>query len=116
MWAYGNHFHSEDVNDQHVTLEYEMEVKFNQTSRISQHDQNLLKEKLGYVRNIEKIIQLDISYVQCIIFRCKWWDILDHSNVKEYCDSGLIYINSKNMWDKKEPYVFPKHYKQVFFT
>jgi hypothetical protein len=41
---------------------------------------------------------------------------LQPSNVKEDHDSGIICINSKKMWDEnKEPYVFPKHYNQVFF-
>jgi hypothetical protein len=61
---------------------------------------------------------VDFSPFQCVIFRCKWWDTFDQSsNVKEYHDSGFICINSKKMWDEnKEPYVFPKHYNQVFFT
>jgi hypothetical protein len=44
-------------------------------------------------------------------------DTFDQTNVKEYCDSGLICINSKKMWvETKEPYVFPKHCNQVFFN
>ena len=36
--------------------------------------------------------------------------------IKEDCDSRLICINSRKMWDEaKEPYVFPKHCNHVFF-
>jgi hypothetical protein len=49
-------------------------------------------------------------------FCCKWWDTFNYINVKEYCDSRIICINSINMWfETKEPYVFPKHCNQVFF-
>jgi hypothetical protein len=34
----------------------------------------------------------------------------------EYCNGGLICINFFKLWvETKEPYVFPKHYNQVFF-
>ena len=72
---------------------------------------------LGYFRNIQEIIQVDLSSFQCVTFRFKWWDKFDNNNVKEYRDSGMICINSRKMWDEsKEPYVFPKHYNQLFFT
>ena len=59
---------------------------------------------------------MDLSYFQCVSFRCSWWYTFDRNNVKEYCDSALICINSRNMWDdSKETYVFPKYYNQVFF-
>ena len=59
---------------------------------------------------------MDFSSFQCVIFRCKWWDIFDRNNVKEDRDIRLICINSRKMWDEaKEPYVFPKHCNQVFF-
>jgi hypothetical protein len=49
MWAYGHHFHTEDVDDGHVTLDYGVEVEFNQSSHASHHDQNLIEGKLGYI-------------------------------------------------------------------
>ena len=71
---------------------------------------------LGYVRKVQEIIEVDYSSFECVIFRCKWWDTFDQNNVKEYRDTRMICINSRKMWDKaKEPYVFPKHYNQVFF-
>ena len=59
---------------------------------------------------------MDFSSFQYVIFRCKWWDSFDQNNVREYQNSRLICINSRKMWDEaKEPYVFPKHYNQLFF-
>jgi hypothetical protein len=59
---------------------------------------------------------VDFSFFQCVIFRCKSWNTFDQNNIKEDHNSGLICNNSRKMWDEaKEPYVFPKHYNQMFF-
>ena len=61
-------------------------------------------------------MQVDFSSFQCVILRCRWWDTFDQNNVKEDRDSGIICINSKKMLvEMKYPYIFPKHYNQVFF-
>ena len=109
MWAYGHHFHTKDVDDGHVTQGCGVEADFNQSSHASHCDRNLIGRMLGYVENMQDIIQVDLSTFQCVIFRCRWWDTFDVNNVKEDRDSGLICINSRNMWDEsKEPYVFSK--------
>ena len=93
-----------------------MEVKFDQYSHSNRHDENLIEGILGYIGKIQEIMQVDFSYFQCFIFRCKWWDTFDENNVKVDHDSGLICINSKKMLvEMKEPYVFPKDCNQVFF-
>ena len=116
MWAYGHHFHTEDVDDGHVTQDCGVEVEFDQSSHASHHNRNLIGGMLGYVKNILQIIQVDFSSFQCVVFRCRRWDTFNANNVKEDCDSGLICINSKKMWDEsKEPYVFLEHYNQVLF-
>jgi hypothetical protein len=116
MWTYGHHFHTKYVDDGHNTQYCRVEVEFDQSSHVSHYDQNLIEGKLGCIRKIQKIMQVDFSSFQCVIFCCKWWDTFDQRNVKEYGDSGIICINSKNMWvESKDPYVFPKHCNQVFF-
>ena len=116
MWTYGHHFHIENANAGNITQDCGVEVQFDQSSRSSHHDQNLVRETLGYVGKIQEIIEVDFFSFQCVIFRCKWWDTFDRNNVKEYCDSRLICINSRKMWDEaKEPYVFPKYCSQFFF-
>ena len=93
-----------------------MEVEFDQSSRSSHHDQNLVQGTLGYVEKIQEIIEVDFSSFQYVIFRCKWWDTFDWNNVKEDHDIRLICINSRKMWDEaKDPYVFPKHCNHVYF-
>ena len=93
-----------------------MDIKFDQSSCSSHRDENLIEGKLGYVGKIQEIMQVDFSSFQCVIFKCKWWDTFDQNNVKVDHDSGLLCINSnKLLIETKEPYVFPKHYKQVFF-
>jgi hypothetical protein len=56
MWTYGNHFRTEDVDDGHITQDCGVEVKFNQSSCASHHDQNLLEGKLGYIAKIQEIM------------------------------------------------------------
>ena len=50
--------------------------------------------------------------LQGIILEFKSWLSYLHLNSK---GSRLIWINSKKTWDKKEPYVYPNHYNEVFF-
>ena len=42
MLAYGHHFHTENVDDEHMTQDCGVEVELNQSSRASHHDQNLV--------------------------------------------------------------------------
>ena len=74
IWDYGQHFHTNDVDYGHVTQDYGVEVDFNQSTCASHCDLNLIGGMLGYVKKIQEIIQVDFSYFQCVIFRCKWWD------------------------------------------
>ena len=52
MCAYEHHFHIEDVDDGHMTQDCGVEVEFNQSSRASHCDQNLILGKLGYIGKI----------------------------------------------------------------
>ena len=97
MWAYGHDFRTENVDAGNITQDCGLEVEFDQSSLSSHHDQNLVRGMLGYIGKIQEIIKLDFSSFQCVIFRCKWWDTFDQNNVKEYCDSRLICINSRMM-------------------
>ena len=114
--AYGHHLCTKDTNDGCVTFDYCVEADFDQSSHAIHHVENIIEGKLGYVGKIQDIILVDFSSFQCVSLRCKWWDTFNRNNVKEYCDSELICINSRNMWDEcKETCVFPKHCNQVFF-
>lgn len=93
MWEYGHHFHTKDVDNGHITKDCGEEVEIDQSSHASHCDQNMIQGKLGYVRKIQEIIQVDFSFFQCVIFRCKWWDTFDRNNVNEDHDNGLICIN-----------------------
>lgn len=77
MWGYGHHFHNDDVDVGNMTQYYGVEVDFNQSSRASHRDQNLIKGKLGYIRKIQEIMQVDLSSFQCVICSFKWWDTFD---------------------------------------
>jgi hypothetical protein len=71
MWAYGHHFHTEYVDDGHITQDCGVEVEFDQSSHASHRDQNLIEGKLGYIGKIQEIMQVDFSSFQCVIFCCK---------------------------------------------
>ena len=61
MWAYGHHFHTENVDDEHMTQDYGVEAEFNQSSRVSHRDENLVRGTLGYIGKIQEIIEVDFS-------------------------------------------------------
>ena len=56
MWAYGHHFHIEDVDDGHMTQDYGVEVEFDQSNHASHRDQKTIQRKLGYIGKIQEII------------------------------------------------------------
>ena len=68
MWAYGHHIHTENADDGHMTQDCGVDVKFFQSSRSSHHDQNLVRGMLGYIEQIQEIIEVDFSSFQCVIF------------------------------------------------
>jgi hypothetical protein len=82
MWAYGHHFHIEDVDYGHMTQDCGVEVEFELSSHASHRDKKTIQGKLGYVEKIQEIIRVDFSSFQCVIFRCKWRDTFDQNNVK----------------------------------
>jgi hypothetical protein len=52
MCAYGHNFFTEYVDDGCITQYCGVEVEFDQSSRASHRDKNLIEEKLGYIGNI----------------------------------------------------------------
>ena len=71
MSTYKHNFCTKDANDGHLTQDCGVEVKFDQSSHFSHHDENLIEGKLCYVGNIQEIMQVYLSSFQCIIFKCK---------------------------------------------
>jgi hypothetical protein len=61
MWAYGNHFYTEYVDEGHITQYCGVEVESDQSSCASHCDENLIKGKLGYIGKIQEIMQVDFS-------------------------------------------------------
>ena len=72
MWAYGHHFHTENDDDGHITQYYGVEAEFDQSSRSSHRDQNLVRGTLGYVEIYKRSL--------------KWTSLL--FNVLFLCESG----------------------------
>jgi hypothetical protein len=67
MWEYGNHLCIEDVDDGCVTLDCGVEVKFNQSNCVSHCDHNLIEGKLGYVKKIQEIMQVDVRKIGVLV-------------------------------------------------
>ena len=57
MWPYGHHFRTETADDGHMTKEYGVEVKFDQSIRARHCDQNLVRGMLGYIREIQETMK-----------------------------------------------------------
>ena len=68
MWAYGHLFHTENADAGNITQDCGVEVEFNQSSRSSHRDQQLVQGTLGYVEKIQEIIEADFSSFQFFIF------------------------------------------------
>jgi hypothetical protein len=65
MWEYGHHFHTKYVDVGHIKHDCGIEVEFNQSSCASHHEENLIEGKLGYIGNIQEIMQVNFSLFQC---------------------------------------------------
>jgi hypothetical protein len=61
MSAYGHHFRTNDADDGCVTLDHGLEVEFEKSSHSNDPDQNLIERKLGYIRKIQEIMQVEFS-------------------------------------------------------
>ena len=66
MWAYGQHFRTENADAGNITQDCGVEVEFDQSSRSSHRDQQLVRGTLGYVRKIQEIIEVDFYYFRVI--------------------------------------------------
>jgi hypothetical protein len=73
MQALGNHFRIKYVDEGHIRKYCGVEVEFDQSSRDSHHDENLIEGKIGDIGKIQEIMQVDFSSFQCVIFCCQWW-------------------------------------------
>jgi hypothetical protein len=109
MWAYGNQFCNEYVDEGHITQDCGVEVELDQTSCVSHRNENPIDGKLGYIGKIQEIMQVDLSSFQCVVFCHKWWDTFDQRNVKEDCDGGLICIKCF-FFTKTEIYIYIKRH------
>jgi hypothetical protein len=63
-WEYGYNFLIEYAYDGNITQNCGVEVEFDQSSRASHHDQNLIEGKLDYIGKIKKIMQVEFSSFQ----------------------------------------------------
>jgi hypothetical protein len=61
MSAYGHHFHTQYVDEGHITQYFAVEVVFYQYICVSFPDENLIEGKLGYIGKIKEIMQVDFS-------------------------------------------------------
>jgi hypothetical protein len=68
VWAYGHHFHTEYVDEGHIIQNCGVEIEFDQSSRASHRDENLIEGKLGYIGKIQEIMQVNFSSFQRVIF------------------------------------------------
>jgi hypothetical protein len=56
MWAYGHHFHTEYDDEGNITQYCGVEIEFDQSSRASHCDENMIEGKSGYTGNIQEIM------------------------------------------------------------
>jgi len=94
MWSYGQHFIIKNYDHNRVTFYYVVMVDFDQASRASTKDKNLIEGTLQYVEKIQQIIQLNYWSFQYVVFICKYF--YTHNSRKILHDDNNEYfaINS----------------------
>lgn len=74
MWAYNQHFRIKKKDSNRMTFDYGVMLDFDQASRASTKDTNLIEGKIQYVGKIQEILQLDFRSFKCVLFKCKWFE------------------------------------------
>jgi hypothetical protein len=82
MWAYGIHYR---VDVKRRSFDCGIMVEFNQSSRSSSKDKNIIEGNIQYVGKIQEIIKLDYRSFKCCIFKCKWYEAFERTQIHDTC-------------------------------
>lgn len=59
MWAYGQHLRVKKIDDHRITQDSCIVASFQQLSRASARDTNVIDDELGYVGDLEAIYEVN---------------------------------------------------------
>lgn len=120
IWAYGNHFRTEDsiLGNTYLSFDSGVACVAATQCQASPADIRLVEAQLKYVGILRKILQLNYVYRKVNVFECSWIkpNILGNQTIKQ--DSHGFWLVKKGAFQgpRAEPYILPAHASQVIFT
>lgn len=118
MWAYGNHYRIESIDNRRVTMDSVIVASFKQQSRASVRDANVIGDELTYIGVLEDILGVNYRIFKTIIFKVRWFQTTyrgSNATIRKE-ENGFYAVDStKVLGGHDEPFVFPRHCQQAFF-
>ncbi|MCO5608538.1 hypothetical protein L7F22_062749 [Adiantum nelumboides] len=118
MWAYGQHLRIKAIDVMRLTQDSSVVASFEQLSRASSRDTNLVDSELGYVGTIVGIYEISYRIFKQVILKVDWFgaEYKGNSATMRREPSKFWYVDSsKLMQATREPYILPAHVEQAFF-
>ena len=118
MWAYGHHYRVERVDNKRRTYDCGIMANFQQESRSSARDPNVVSDDLDYVGTLQHIYEVDYeTNGKYFIFDVKWFKVIYRgSNATIRNDNSKFFqIDSTKCisMDSHDTLVLPRHCEQV---
>eukprot|EP00249_Psilotum_nudum_P025168 c29400_g1_i1 orf=346-1032(-) len=117
MWAYGNHYHIEAIDQRRVTMDSVIVASFKQQSRASVRDANVVGDELTYIGILEDILGVNYRVFKTIIFKVRWFQTMyrgSNATIRKE-ENGFYAVDStKVLGSHDEPFIFPRHCQQAF--
>jgi hypothetical protein len=116
MKAFGNHFRVQDRRTDHL-LTYDSDV----ASIFDVPSENAREVSINYVGILKDILKLDYGPLQTpvILMNCEWLKRVDNRGNSTYIrdEASFLVVNSRHKLPRMaEPFIFPSHATQVFFS
>lgn len=118
MWAYGQHFRIESVDVRRMTQDSGIVARFEQQSRASVRDANVIGDELRYVGVLEQIIEANFRCFKIVLLKVRWFQVIyrgPNATMRKEKSGFYAVDSSKLLTRNDEPFVLPRHAEQAFF-
>ena len=117
LWAYGNHYGSEDAEMGNTFLTYDSGVACvaSTVCLASAADSRPVQADVKYVGELRKILQVNYVYRKWNVMECSWIKPNVSGNPTMRQDSHGFWLIKKGAFQgpRSEPYILPAHASQV---
>ena len=117
MWAYGNHYRTEDlgIGNPFVTYDSGVACVASTLCQASSTDQRPVEANLMYVGILRRIIQVNYAFKKINLMECSWIKPNVTGNATIRKDEHGFWLIKKNAFQgpRAEPYILPVHASQV---